>query len=206
MDLPSKILQTAVDEISTLPGIGKNTAIRLCLHMLQRPSFLTENLGIALHRLVSETIYCKNCFQISDQEICSICLSPKRNKHQICVVEQITDLLAIEKTGVYKGVFHVLGGKIDPMEGIGPEKLKINELLTSIEKLGKTKPIEIIFAFSSTFEGDTTMFYLHKKLKQFPATFYNLARGVGIGDELHYTNSLTLAKSLENKVVYDETT
>lgn len=200
MDLPSKILQKAVDEISSLPGIGKSTALRLSLHMLQRPSYLTESLASALEKLVLDVQYCINCYQICDGDICNVCTDQKRNAKQICVIEQVTDLLAIEKTNVYKGLYHVLGGRIDPMEGIGPDKLRINELVSRIENLVDA---EIIFAFSSTFEGDTTMFYLHKRLRDFDVKFYNLARGVGVGDELQYTNQLSLAKSIENRVLYD---
>ncbi|MBV7441015.1 recombination mediator RecR [Weeksellaceae bacterium TAE3-ERU29] len=199
MHYPSKILEQAVEEISQLPGIGKRTALRLALHMLQRSESQTEALAKSLIKLVNEIKYCKKCFALCDSDLCEICSDSLRDESIICVVEDIRDVMAIENTGQYKGVYHVLGGKISPMEGIGPEKLNIAPLIERVEKAN-----EIIFAMSSTMEGDTTVFYLYKILKDKNIKLSTIARGIGIGDELEYADELTLGRSITHRVPYEE--
>lgn len=199
MHYPSKILEQAVEEISQLPGIGKRTALRLALHMLQRSDSQTEALAKSLIKLVKEIKYCKKCFALCDSDLCEICSDSLRDESIICVVEDIRDVMAIENTGQYKGVYHVLGGKISPMEGIGPEKLNITQLIERAEKAN-----EIIFAMSSTMEGDTTVFYLYKILKDKNIKLSTIARGIGIGDELEYADELTLGRSITHRVPYEE--
>lgn len=197
MQYPSKILEKAIDEISQLPGIGKRTALRLALQMLKKPTSQTERLAKSLVDLVNDIQYCKKCHAICDNEICEVCNNPMRNHDLICVVEDIRDVMAIENTGQYKGVYHVLGGKISPMDGVGPQQLKIDTL---IQRGAEAK--EIILALSSTMEGDTTMFYLYKVLKDSGITLTTIARGIGIGDELEYTDEITLVQSIEHRVPY----
>lgn len=199
MHYPSKILEKAIDEISQLPGIGKRTALRLALHMLKTPNSQTEALAKSLHELVNEISYCKKCHAICDDDLCDVCTNPFRNQDLICVVEDIRDVMAIENTGQYKGVYHVLGGKISPMEGIGPQQLNIDSLLERAKNAH-----EIVLALSSTMEGDTTMFYLYKILKDTPITLTTIARGIGIGDELEYTDEITLARSILHRIPYAE--
>src|SRR5690606_30186521 len=176
MNYPSKVLEKAVEEMSSLPGIGKRTALRLVLHMLNRPASKTEILAEALHHLVNDIQYCEKCHTISDAYICRICENPLRDSATICVVEDVRDVMAIENTGQYRGVYHVLGGRISPMEGIGPGQLKIESL---VERVHKESVSELIFALSSTMEGDTTSFYMYKVLKDFPVRFSTIARGLG---------------------------
>lgn len=200
MNYPSKILEHAVNEMSNLPGIGKRTALRLILHMLQRPKVQTENLADALKKIVNEIKYCGNCHSISDLDLCEVCSNPLRNQSVICIVEDIRDVMAIENTGQYKGVYHVLGGRISPMDGVGPGQLQIESLLRRIQDKSS---IEIIFALSSTMEGDTTSFYLYKVLKGFDVQFSTIARGLGIGDELEYVDEATLVRSIQNRIPYE---
>lgn len=199
MNYPSKVLERAVDEMSNLPGIGKRTALRLVLHMLGRPASQTEKLSEALKNLVNEIKYCKKCHTISDKDLCQICSNPIRNHSIICVVEDIRDVMAIENTGQYKGVFHVLGGRISPMDGIGPSQLKIESL---IERVEKNEVQELIFALSSTMEGDTTAFYLYKVLKGTQVSFSTIARGIAVGDEIEYADEATLVRSIQNRIPY----
>ncbi|MGV4529786.1 recombination mediator RecR [Ornithobacterium rhinotracheale] len=199
MHYPSKILEQAVEEISQLPGIGKRTALRLALHMLQRPKSQTHVLAQSITKLVDEIQYCKQCYALCDNDICEICENQLREQDIICVVEDIRDVMAIENTGQYRGVYHVLGGKISPMEGIGPEKLNIVPLL---ERAKNAK--EIIFAMSSTMEGDTTVFYLYKLLKDSDVKLSTIARGIGVGDELEYADELTLGRSITHRVPYED--
>uniref|UniRef100_UPI0039A5B1F5 recombination mediator RecR n=1 Tax=Ornithobacterium rhinotracheale TaxID=28251 RepID=UPI0039A5B1F5 len=199
MHYPSKILAQAVEEIAQLPGIGKRTALRLALHMLQRPKSQTHTLAQAINSLVEEIRYCKQCYALCDDELCEICQNNLREQDIICVVEDIRDVMAIENTGQYRGVYHVLGGKISPMEGIGPEKLHIAPL---IERAQHAQ--EIIFALSSTMEGDTTVFYLYKLLKDTEIKLSTIARGIGIGDELEYADELTLGRSITHRVPYEQ--
>lgn len=197
MQYPSRILEKAVEEISQLPGIGKRTALRLALQMLKKPASQTESLAKSMVDLVNNIQYCQNCHAICDSELCEVCSHPLRNQELICVVEDIRDVMAIENTGQYKGVYHVLGGKISPMDGIGPQQLKIDSL---VKRAANAK--EIILALSSTMEGDTTMFYLYKVLKDSEINLTTIARGIGIGDELEYTDEITLIQSIQHRVPY----
>lgn len=201
MNYPSKVLERAVEEMSNLPGVGKRTALRLVLHMLYRPASQTENLADALQHLVQDIEYCEKCHTISDAPICQICANPLRDTSLICVVEDVRDVMAIENTGQYKGVYHVLGGRISPMDGIGPGQLYIDSLLKRIKN---EDVAEIIFALSSTMEGDTTAFYLYKVLKNTPVNFSTIARGIGVGDELEYADEATLVRSIQNRIPYVE--
>jgi recombination protein RecR len=203
MNYPSKVLERAVEEMSNLPGIGKRTALRLVLHMLNRPDSQTENLAEALQQLVRGIQYCEKCHTISDALVCQICSNPLRDETTVCIVEDVRDVMAIENTGQYKGVFHVLGGRISPMDGIGPGQLHIESLVKRVES-GEVK--ELIFALSSTMEGDTTSFYLYKVLKNFTVQFSTIARGIGVGDELEYADEATLVRSLQNRIPYVEST
>ena len=199
---PSKLLENAVYEISQLPGIGKRTALRLVLHLLRHDKDETLRLASSLQELVEDIKYCKKCHNISDAEICEVCANPHRNEKLICVVEDVRDVMAIENTGQFKGLYHVLNGLISPMDGIGPTQLNISSLLKRIE----TEPIdEIIFALSSTMEGDTTMFYIYKTLKNQSVKISTIARGIAVGDEIEYADEVTLGRSLLNRVLYEQT-
>lgn len=200
MDFSSKLLETAVDEMAQLPGVGKRTALRLVMHLLQQPEEQTTHLAKALVNLKTEVNFCKNCHNISDTEICEICQNPNRDKKFICVVEDIRDVMAIENTGKFKGVYHVLGGKISPMDGVGPQDLTIDSLVRKAEK-GEVN--EVIFALSSTMEGDTTNFYIYKQLKDFAVKSSAIARGIGVGDELEFADEITLGRSIEDRIPYE---
>ena len=203
MNYPSKVLERAVEEIANLPGIGRRTALRLVLHMLNRPASQTENLADALNHLVQDIRYCEKCHTISDDKICQICSNPLRDASVICVVEDVRDVMAIKNTGQFKGVYHVLGGRISPMDGIGPGQLQIESLLKRIENESVE---ELIFALSSTMEGDTTAFYLYKVMKESAVKFSTIARGIGVGDELEYADEATLVRSIQNRIPYVEST
>lgn len=199
MVFPSKLVEHAVDEISKLPGIGKKTALRLVLHLLKKDIHITTQLAQALHDLRTQISYCLTCWNISDQETCSICASPRRDHSIICVVEDIPDVLAIENTAQFQGLYHVLGGVISPIEGIGPSHLKIDSLFNRIRS--SHQPVnEVILALSSTLEGDTTAFYLSKKLKEMNIHTSTIARGIPIGGELEYTDEVTLGRSILARV------
>lgn len=200
MELPSKLLENAVNEIAQLPGIGKRTALRLALHLLRQPLDQTQNLSSSLFKLRSEISYCEECHNISDNAICQICNNIKRDKSLICVVEDVRDVMAIENTGLYKGVYHVLGGKINPIEGIGPSQLKIKTL---VDKIKEGNVEEVIFALSSTMEGDTTNFYIYKQIKEFGIKTSTIARGIAIGDELEYADEVTLGRSLLHRIPFE---
>lgn len=200
MELPSKLLENAVNEISQLPGIGQRTALRLALHLLRQPEEQTNVLSSALQKMRNEIQYCKSCNNISDSETCQICATTSRDKTIICVVEDVRDVMAIENTGLFKGVYHVLGGKINPMEGIGPSQLNISAL---IEKVKSGAVSEIIFALSSTMEGDTTNFYIYKQIKEYNVTTSTIARGVAVGDELEYADEVTLGRSLVHRIPFE---
>jgi len=200
MELPSKLLENAVNEISQLPGIGKRTALRLVLHLLRQPHEQTDVLVNSLQQLRNKIQYCKECHNIADDIVCQICENSKRDKAMICVVEDIRDVMAIENTGTYKGVYHVLGGKINPIEGVGPSQLNINSL---VEKVKSGKIEEVIFALSSTMEGDTTNFYVFKQIKDFHVKTSTIARGIAIGDELEYADEVTLGRSLLNRIPFE---
>ena len=201
MDYPSKVLAKAVEEISGLPGIGKRSVLRLALHLLKQPENIAIDLGDSLQKLVLNIQYCKECHNFSDTEICEICAQEKRNSELLCIVEDVRDVMAIESTGKYKGKYLVLGGKISPMEGVGPNQLNIS----SIERKLEQDVREIIFALSATMEGDTTAYYIYKKFKNYNARFSTIARGISVGDELEYADEISLGRSIQNRIPYDET-
>ena len=200
MNFSSKLLENAVNEMSRLPGIGKRTALRLVLFLLNQPNSQTVQLSKSLIDLVDGIILCKNCHNISDLELCEICSNIKRNKSIICVVEDIRDVMAIESTGQFNGVYHVLGGKISPIEGIGPNQLNISSLIHKI-KLGNVS--EIIFALSATMEGDTTNFYIFKQIQDLDLKITTIARGVSVGNELEYTDEVTLGRSIIKRIPFE---
>ncbi len=201
MDYPSKVLAKAVEEISGLPGIGKKSALRLALHLLKQPESQAMALGDAIQKLVSDIKYCKECHNFSDFEVCDICSNPKRNSELLCIVEDVRDVMAIENTGKYTGKYLVLGGKISPMEGIGPGQLNISSIQ---QKLEANEVKELIFALSATMEGDTTAYYIYKKFKHFNVKFTSIARGISVGDELEYADEISLGRSIQNRVEYNE--
>lgn len=201
MDYPSKVLSKAVEEISGLPGIGRKSALRLALHLLRQPSSQGMALGTAIQSLVTDIQYCRKCHNFSDAEVCDICADGKRNGELLCIVEDVRDVMAIENTGKYKGKYLVLGGKISPMEGIGPSQLRIG----SIEKkLNEGVVRELIFALSATMEGDTTAYYIYKKFKTYNVLFSSIARGIAVGDELEYADEISLGRSITNRTAYNE--
>ena len=200
MNFSSKLLENAVNEMSKLPGIGKRTALRLVLFLLNQPNSQTIHLSKSLIELVDGVVLCKNCHNISDLEICEICSNIKRDKSIICVVEDIRDVMAIESTGQFSGVYHVLGGKISPIEGIGPNQLNISSL---IDKIKSENISELIFALSATMEGDTTNFYLYKKLNSANVSISVISRGIGVGSELEYTDEITLGRSIANRSPFE---
>ena len=196
MKIPSKHIENAVDQIASLPGIGRKTALRLVLQLLNRSNDEIQDFSSAFIQMKKHVLFCSNCGNISDTPICSICSNENRDHSTVCVVEDIRDVLAIEGTQSYKGVYHVLGGVISPMDGIGPSDLNIN-LLTKRIQSGAIS--ELIFALSPTMEGDTTSFYIFKKLKGFNLEFSTLSRGVAIGSELQYADDITLSRSIVNR-------
>jgi recombination protein RecR len=200
MNYASKLLEQAVDEISQLPGIGKKTAMRLALHLLKREADHVHRLGNSLIKFRDEIQYCKVCKNISDVEICEICNHPGRDHTTVCVVEDIRDVIAIEQTGTYKGVYHVLGGLISPMDGVGPSDLHLGSLFERIED-GEVK--ELIFAIGATMEGDTTAFYMYQKLSNKPVKLSSIARGIHIGDALEYADEITLSRSIAQRIPYE---
>jgi recombination protein RecR len=201
MDYPSRVLAKAVEEISGLPGIGKRSALRLALHLLKQHESQAIALGDSLKKLVTEIKYCKDCHNFSDSDICDICANDKRSHEILCVVEDVRDVMAIENTGKFRGKYLVLGGKISPMEGIGPNQLNIS----SIEKKIENKEVkELIFALSATMEGDTTAYYIYKKFKNFDVNFSTIARGISVGDELEYADEISLGRSIQNRLPYNE--
>ena|SRR5690606_29553293 len=201
MDYPSKVLAKAVEEISGLPGIGKKSALRLALHLLKQPETQAVALGDSLKKLVTEIKYCRECHNFSDHEVCDICANPKRTEEIICVVEDVRDVMAIENTGKYRGKYLVLGGKISPMEGIGPNQLNISSIGKKLEKAGAK---EIIFALSATMEGDTTAYYIYRKFKDSGVNFSTIARGISVGDELEYADEISLGRSIQNRLPYHD--
>ncbi len=204
MNYPSKLLNEIVDEISKLPGIGKRTALRLALYLLKQPQEQTQSLADALLRFRNDIKYCKICNNISDTEVCEICQDASRDHTLVCVVEDIRDVMAIEKTGEYKGVYHVLGGIISPLEGISPSDLSIDRL---IQRIQNQNIREVILALSATVDGDTTNFYLYRKLTGLlvPPEISTIARGISVGEELEYTDEITLARSIQNRVPFNKT-
>ncbi len=202
MEFSSKHLEKAIEEIALLPGIGKRTALRLALHLLKQPQSQTTDLATALVNLKTKVKQCQSCHNISDQDICEICKDKSRDHSIICIVEDVRDVMAIENTEQFKGIYHVLGGKISPMEGVGPHQLNIETLVSKI-KLGKVS--EIIFALSSTMEGDTTNFYIYKQLQSsgHQLKTSTIARGISIGDELEYADEVTLGRSILQRVPFE---
>lgn len=201
MEFSSKLLEKAVNEMSQLPGIGKRTALRLVLHLLKQPKEQTNFLSQALTTMRDEVKFCVSCHNISDVDVCEICSSKKRNHQIICVVEDIRDVMAIENTSQFRGIYHVLGGKISPIDGIGPSQLNITTLVEKV-KLGEVT--EIIFALSSTMEGDTTNFYIYKQIQDCDIIFSTIARGIAVGDELEYADEVTLGRSILQRVPFEK--
>lgn len=200
MEFSSKLLENAVNEMSQLPGIGKRTALRLVLHLLRQPKEQTNQLAEAIKKMRNEIKFCKSCNNISDTDLCEICSNPNRNDEIICVVEDVRDVMAIENTSSFKGLYHVLGGKISPMDGIGPNELNISPL---VEKAKNGKIKEIIFALSSTMEGDTTNFYIYKQIQDYDVMTSTIARGISVGDELEYADEITLGRSILNRIPFE---
>ena len=200
MEFSSKLLQTAVDAVAQLPGIGRRTALRLVLHLMRQPLSQTLHLTSALQAMRENIIYCKNCHNISDSELCEICVNNNRSQDIVCVVEDIRDVMAIESTASFRGVYHVLGGKISPMDGVGPSDLKINTLVDKVRS-GRIK--ELIFALSSTMEGDTTNFYIFKQIQDSKVIISTIARGISVGDELEYADEVTLGRSITNRIPFE---
>ena len=200
MEFSSKLLEKAVNEMSQLPGIGKRTALRLVLHLLKQPEDQTNQLAAALQHMRCDIKFCKSCYNISDTNLCEICANPNRIEDIICVVEDIRDVMAIENTSSYKGLYHVLGGKISPMDGVGPNDLNIQPLVDKVKE-GKVK--ELIFALGSTMEGDTTNFYIYKQIQGFDIQTSTIARGISVGNELEYTDEVTLGRSIINRIPFE---
>ncbi len=196
MQLPSSLLENAVAEFAKLPGIGKKTALRLVLHLLKQDIAVTDQFGETLQKMRKEIQFCQRCHNISDGKICSICSNSSRQKDTICVVENIRDVIAIENTQQYNGTYHVLGGIISPLDGIGPEQLTIDSL---VERVKDDKVTELIFALNPTIQGDTTIYYIQKKLTSIPCKITTIARGIAFGGELEYADEMTLGKSISNR-------
>jgi recombination protein RecR len=196
---PSKLFEQAVNEFGKLPGIGRKSAVRMVLHLLREEKSTSESLGETIIKLRQNIRYCSECYNITEAENCEICSNPKRDKKQICVVEDIRDVIAVENTGQFVGVYHILGGIISPMDGIGPNDLNIEPLITRVEKESCT---EVILALPATIEGDTTNFYLFKKLASTGVSITTIARGISFGDELEYADEVTLGRSILNRTPY----
>ncbi len=200
-EFPSKLLENAVNEFASLPGVGRKTAFRLVMNLLRRDADEVKRFGESIIRLHEEIHYCRLCHNISDTEVCNICNDEKRDRTIICVVETIQDVMAIENTRQFRGVYHVLGGIISPIEGIGPSDLKIESLEKKVRGGGIS---EVIFALSTTMEGDTTNYYLYRKLNKYNINLTTLARGVAIGEELEYTDEITLGRAINNRNPYHQ--
>jgi recombination protein RecR len=198
---PSKLLEDAVDAIRSLPGVGKRSALRLALHLLRQPQEHVHHFTESINRLRDEVRYCSNCMMISDGEECSICRDHSRDRRTICVVESVRDVMSIENTGQYHGLYHVLGGIISPINGIGPSDLTIRELTELLERLTteSSDPVEVILALSGDVEGETTAFYIYRQISKFGVTVTSLARGLGFGDDLEYADELTLGRSITGR-------
>jgi recombination protein RecR len=200
MNFSSKLLEHAVDEFAKLPGVGKRTALRLVLHLLNQSETEVADFTSSLTRLKAEIRFCETCNNISDASVCEICESHKRDRSTVCVVEDTRDVMAIENTAQYQGVYHVLGGLISPMDGIGPSDLYIDNLIERVQA-GELK--EVILALSATMEGDTTIFFLYKKLKDLPVQISTIARGIAFGGELEYVDEITLGRSIATRIPYE---
>jgi recombination protein RecR len=201
MNFPSKLVEDAVEQLSILPGIGRKSALRLVLHMLKKDKLTVEQFGDAFIQLINRINYCSICYSISDSELCEVCANPKRDAKIICVVEDIRVMMAIENTMQYKGVYHILGGLISPIDGVGPSEIRVEELINRIKDNNVT---EIIFALSTTMEGDTTNYYLFRRLRDYDIKISSIARGIAIGDELEYTDEITLAAAISSRTPYSE--
>ena len=200
MNFPSKLVKNAVEQFSRLPGIGKRSALRLVLHLLRQEKKSVEQFGDSFIQLIQNISYCTSCFSIADSQLCEVCADKKREQTTICIVEDVRVMMAIENTMQFKGIYHVLGGLISPMDGIGPDDLRIEELIKKVEK-GNIN--EVIFALSTTMEGDTTNYYLFRRLKDSGVKISSIARGIAIGDELEYTDELTLGTALSSRMPYE---
>ena len=201
MNFPSKLVENAVNHLSSLPGIGRKSALRLVLHMLKREKSSVEKFGDAFIQLINKISYCKNCYNISDTSTCEICMNPKRDQSTICIIEDVRIMMAIENTLQYKGVYHILGGLISPIDGIGPNDIRTKEL---ISRVSNNSIKEVIFALSTTMEGDTTNYYLFKILKEYNIKISSIARGIAIGDEIEYTDEVTLGAAISSRTPYSE--
>ena len=199
MNFPSKIVENAVNHLSSLPGVGKKTALRLVLHLLKRDKLQVEKFGESFLELVNKIKYCDKCYAISDTDICGICNNSKRDNFTICIVEDIRVMMAIENTSQYNGIYHILGGLISPLDGIGPNDIKISELIQRIEN---EKIQEVIFALSTTMEGDTTNYYLFKVLEKYNVKISSIARGIAIGDDIEYADEITLGAAISSRIPY----
>ncbi|MBT6808675.1 MAG: recombination protein RecR [Flavobacteriales bacterium] len=200
MNFPSKLVENAVTQLSSLPGIGKKSALRLVLHMIKQDKQNINQFGNSFIDLINNINYCSECFSISDNLKCEICSDHKRDRTTICVVEDIRVMMAVENTMQFKGIYHVLGGLISPMDGVGPTDIKVEELVQKVQS-GEVK--EIIFALSTTMEGDTTNFYLFRRLKDINIKISSIARGIAIGDELEYTDEITLGTAISSRLPYE---
>lgn len=201
MKYPSVLLENAVNELASLPGVGRKTALRLALHILRRNEEYIDNFASALVTLRHNVKYCKVCHNICDDDICSICSNPSRDHSMVCVVENVKEVMAIENTGQFKGVYHVLGGIISPMDGIGPSDLNIDSL---VERVSTGEVKEVLLALSTTMEGDTTNFFIYRKLSAYDVRVTVIARGVSIGDEIEYADEITLGRSIVNRVNFGD--
>lgn len=199
MNYPSVLIEEAVNELSKFPGVGKKSAMRMVLHLLKQQETDVVKLGEAVIKLRTQIKYCKRCGNVSDVEVCNICNNPKRNQHTICLVEDLRDVIAIENTSQYNGTYHILGGLISPVNGIGPDDLNINTL---VERIKTEETTEVIMALSATMEGDTTVFYISKKLKDLSVSISTISRGIAIGGELEYADEITLGRSIALRVPY----
>ena len=201
MNFPSKLVENAVEQLSSLPGIGKKSALRLVLHMLNKDKITVEQFGDSFIQLINRINYCTRCYSISDTDLCEVCSNPKRDTETICIVEDIRVMMAIENTMQFRGVYHILGGLISPMDGVGPTDIRVDEL---INRITSENVKEVIFALSTTMEGDTTNFYLFRRLKDFNIKISSIARGIAIGDELEYTDEITLGTAISSRMPYTE--
>jgi recombination protein RecR len=201
MEFSSKFIENAVNEISNLPGIGKKSALRLVLFLLKQPESQSQNLANAISQMRLNVNFCKKCHNISDSDICEICANPRRDESIICVVEDIRDVMAIEKTSSFNGLYHVLGGKISPVDGIGPDDLNISSL---VEKVSNNKISEVIFALGTTMEGDTTNFYIYRQISDYNITTSTIARGISVGDDLEYADEITLGRSITDRIPFEK--
>jgi recombination protein RecR len=199
MNFPSTLIEDAVNELSKFPGIGKKSALRMVLYLLKQEENSVTKMGESIIKLRKEIQFCKRCHNVSDLELCNICSNPKRDQQLICVVEDLRDVMAIENTGQFNGTYHILGGLINPIQGIGPEQLKIDSLISRVQEV---EAKEIIMALSATMEGDTTVFYLSRKLQNSPVKISTISRGIAIGGELEYADEITLGRSIVGRIPY----